>query len=81
MSNALVYSSLYVISNRRVFTIFFMHMFENIILTGAMIYPFSDVYKTFVNPVTIVIDVLFFIVITRTGLYKKSLEALREPIK
>lgn len=76
MSNALVYSALYVISNRRVFIIFFLHMFENIITTGIMIYPFSDVYKTFINPVTIVLDVIFFIVVTRTPLYKKSLEKL-----
>ncbi|WP_026527714.1 CPBP family intramembrane glutamic endopeptidase [Butyrivibrio sp. VCD2006] len=76
MTNALVYSAIYVISNRRVFSIFFLHMFENIILTGAMIYPFSDVYKTLVNPVTIVLDVLFYLIVTRTGLYRNALEKI-----
>ena len=74
VTNALVYSAIYVISGRRVFSIFFLHMFENIILTGAMIYPFSDVYKVLVNPVTIVIDIAFYLIITRTKLYKGSLE-------
>ena len=74
MSNALVYSSIYVISNRKVFPIFFLHMFENIILTGAMIYPFSDIYKIAVNPVTIICDIIFFIIITKTKLYKNSLK-------
>nr|WP_297708153.1 CPBP family intramembrane glutamic endopeptidase [uncultured Butyrivibrio sp.] len=78
MSNSLVYSAVYVISQRRVFSIFFLHMFENIILTGAMIYPFSDVYKTVVNPVSIILDVVFFLIITRTKLYKDSLEKMPE---
>ena len=72
VTNALVYSAIYVISGRRVFAIFFLHMFENIILTGAMIYPFSDIYKTLVNPVTIVIDIIFYLIITKTKLYKDS---------
>ena len=76
MSNALVYSAVYVISNRSVFAIFFLHMFENIISTGIMIYPFSDTYKDLINPVTIVIDVLFFIIITRTKLYKNNLKKI-----
>ena len=76
VTNSLVYSSIYVISHRKVFPIFFLHMFENIVLTGAMIYPFSDVYKTLVNPVSIVLDIVFFVIITRTRLYKDSLEAM-----
>ena len=76
ISNALVYSSIYVISKRSVFSIFFLHMFENIILTGAMIYPFSDVYKTLVTPVSIVIDVLFYLIITNTKFYKDRLNDL-----
>ncbi|WP_026663479.1 type II CAAX prenyl endopeptidase Rce1 family protein [Butyrivibrio proteoclasticus] len=76
VTNSLVYSSIYVISQRKVFPIFFLHMFENIVLTGAMIYPFSDVYKTLVNPVSIVLDIVFFVIITRTRLYKDSLEAM-----
>ena len=76
ISNALVYSVIYVISDRKVFGIFFLHMFENIILTGAMIYPFSRTYSIIVIPVSIVIDLIFYIVMTRTGLYKSSLERI-----
>ena len=76
MSNALVYSLMYVISNRKVFPIFFLHMFENIILTGAMIYPFSDIYKIVVNPVTIIGDIIFFIIISKTKLYKDNLNSI-----
>lgn len=41
---------------KKVFPIFFLHMFKNIILTGAMIYPFSDTYSIVVVPVEIVMD-------------------------
>lgn len=74
ITNSLVYSSIYVISNRSVFSIFFLHMFENIILTGAMIYPFSDVYKVVVIPVSIILDVIFYLIICKTKLYKDSLK-------
>ena len=74
MSAALVYTAIYVIANRRVFAIFFLHMFKNIILTGAMIYPFSDTYSVVVVPVEIVMDVLFYLIVTRTKYYKRSLE-------
>ena len=73
MSASLAYTAIYVIAKRRVFAIFFLHMFKNIILTGAMIYPFSDTYSIVVVPAEIVIDVLFYIVITRTSLYKAAL--------
>lgn len=76
MSNALVYSAIYVVSGRRVFPIFFLHMFENIILTGAMIYPFSDIYSIIVVPVSIVIDIVFYVVFTRTGYYKRAADKL-----
>ena len=74
MSAALVYTTVYVIANRKVFPIFFLHMFKNIILTGAMIYPFSDTYSIVVVPVEIIIDVLFYIIVTRTKYYKCALE-------
>ncbi len=74
MSAALVYMTVYVIAKRKVFPIFFLHMFKNIILTGAMIYPFSDTYSIVVVPVEIALDVLFYIIITRTGYYKRALE-------
>ena len=73
MSAALTYSAIYVIAKRKVFPIFFLHMFKNIILTGAMIYPFSDTYAIVVVPVEIVIDVLFYLIFTRTKLYKRAL--------
>lgn len=74
MSAALVYTTIYVIAKRRVFAIFFLHMFKNIILTGAMIYPFSDIYSVVVVPVEIVMDVLFYLIITQTRFYKRALE-------
>ena len=74
MSAALVYTTIYVIAKRRVFAIFFLHMFKNIILTGAMIYPFSDTYSVVVVPVEIVMDVLFYLIVTRTKYYKRALE-------
>ena len=70
MSAALVYTTIYVIAKRRVFAIFFLHMFKNIILTGAMIYPFSETYSVVVVPVEIVMDVLFYLIVTRTKFYK-----------
>lgn len=76
MSAALVYTAIYVIAGRKVFPIFFLHMFENIIMTGAMIYPFSDTYKIAVLPVEIALDILFYIIITRTRFYKNRLEKL-----
>ena len=74
MSAALVYTTIYVIAQRKVFPVFFLHMFKNIILTGAMIYPFSDIYSIVVVPVEIIIDVLFYLVFTRTRFYKSALE-------
>lgn len=53
-------------------------MFKNIILTGAMIYPFSDTYSVVVVPVEMVLDVLFYLLITRTNYYKKALEKAPE---
>ena len=73
ITNALVYNIIYVISNKKVFSIFFLHMFENIILTGAMIYPFSDQYKIAVIPVSIGMDLLFYFVMSKTKLYQESL--------
>lgn len=74
MSAALVYTTIYVIAKRKVFPIFFLHMFKNIILTGAMIYPFSDTYSIVVVPVEIVMDILFYLVFIRTSYYKRALE-------
>ena len=74
MSAAMVYTTIYVIANRRVFAVFFLHMFKNIILTGAMIYPFSETYSVVVVPVEIVMDVLFYIIVTRTKYYKHALD-------
>ena len=74
MSAALVYMTIYVIAKRKVFPIFFLHMFKNIILTGAMIYPFSDTYSVVVVFVEIAMDVLFYVIFTRTPFYKKALE-------
>ena len=74
ITNALVYNVIYIISGRKVFPIFFLHMFENIILTGAMIYPFSSIYSIVVIPVSIIIDLVFYVVMTRTGLYKSALD-------
>ena len=73
MSAALTYSAIYVVAKRKVFPIFFLHMFKNIILTGAMIYPFSDTYAIVVVPVEIMIDVLFYLIFTRTKFYKRAL--------
>ncbi len=66
------------IAKRRVFAIFFLHMFKNIILTGAMIYPFSETYSVVVFPVEIVMDVLFYLIVTRTKFYKSALLSSRE---
>ena len=74
MSTALVYTTIYVIAKRKVFAIFFLHMFKNIILTGAMIYPFSETYSVVVVPVEVVMDVLFYLIVTRTKFYKRALE-------
>ena len=74
MSAARVYMTIYVIAKRKVFPIFFLHMFKNIILTGAMIYPFSDTYSVVVVFVEIAMDVLFYVIFTRTPFYKKALE-------
>ena len=76
MSAALVYTTVYVIARRKVFPIFFLHMFKNIILTGAMIYPFSDTYSIVVVPVEIIMDVLFYLIVTRTKYYKRALEKI-----
>ena len=76
ITNALVYNVIYVISNKKVFSIFFLHMFENIILTGAMIYPFSNQYKIAVIPVSIVIDLLFYLIMSKSKLYKNSLDLI-----
>lgn len=74
MTAALVYTAIYVVAERRVFAIFFLHMFKNIILTGAMIYPFSDTYKIVVVPVEITIDIFFYCIFTRMGYYKRKRE-------
>ena len=71
---AFMYMTIYVIAKRKVFPIFFLHLFKNIILTGAMIYPFSDTYSVVVVFVEIAMDVLFYVVFTRTPFYKKALE-------
>lgn len=76
MTNALVYNSAYVISKRKVFPIFFIHMFENIILTGIMIYPFSNIYKNIVIIVSICFDLLFYFIIINTKYYKNILSEL-----
>ena len=78
MSAALVYTTIYVIAKRRVFAIFFLHMFKNVILTGAMIYPFSETYSVAVVPVEIVMDAAFYLIITRTKFYKRALENIPE---
>jgi len=78
MSAALVYMTIYVIAKRKVFPIFFLHLFKNIILTGAMIYPFSDTYSTVVVFVEIIMDILFYVIFTKTPVYKKALENTME---
>ena len=78
MSAALVYTTIYVVAKRKIFPIFFLHMFKNIILTGAMIYPFSDTYSVVVVFVEIVMDVLFYVIFTRTPFYKRSLNGALE---
>ena len=45
-----------------------------------MIYPFSDVYKIVVVPVSIVIDLIFYFAITNTKLYKNSLENIQDDV-
>lgn len=77
ITNSLVYSSIYILSNRSIFSIFFLHMFENIILTGAMIYPFSDTYSMVVIPTTIIMDILFYICISKTNWYKENLKLIK----
>lgn len=74
MFAALVYTSIYVVAKRKVFPIFFLHMFKNIILAGAMIYPFSDTYCVVVVPVEIIVDLLFYIIFVNTNYYKKALD-------
>ena len=74
MSAALVYTTIYVVAKRKIFPIFFLHLFKNIILTGAMIYPFSDTYSVVVVFVEIVMDVLFYVLFTRTPVYKRKLD-------
>ena len=78
MSAALVYTTIYVVAIRKVFPIFFLHMFKNIILTGAMIYPFSDTYSVVVVFVEILMDVLFYVLFTNTPLYKKALAVTQD---
>ena len=78
MSATLVYMTIYVIAKRKVFPIFFLHLFKNIILTGAMIYPFSDTYSTVVVFVEIIMDILFYVIFTKTPVYKKALENTME---
>lgn len=78
MSAALVYTTIYVVAKRKIFPIFFLHMFKNIILTGAMIYPFSDTYSVVVVFVEIVMDVLFYVLFTRTSFYKRKLNGALE---
>ena len=78
MSAALVYTTIYVVAKRKIFPIFFLHMFKNIILTGAMIYPFSDTYSVVVVFVEIVMDVLFYVIFTRTPFYKRKLNGALE---
>ncbi|MCR4714224.1 MAG: CPBP family intramembrane metalloprotease [Treponemataceae bacterium] len=74
MTAALVYTTIYVVAKRKIFPIFFLHLFKNIILTGAMIYPFSDTYSVVVVFVEIVMDVLFYVLFTRTPVYKRKLD-------
>lgn len=76
ITNALVYNAIYIFSKRKVFPIFFLHMFKNIILTGAMIYPFSEVYKIVVVPVEIVLDLLFYFIFINLPIYKKTIESI-----
>lgn len=78
ITNALVYNSIYVFSKRKIFPIFFLHMFENIIMTGAMIYPFSDTYKMVVIPVSIVLDLVFYFIFTNLPVYKKTVEEITQ---
>lgn len=76
ITNALIYNVFYVLSKRSIFTIIFVHMFENIVLTGIMIYPFSETYQNIVIPITIVMDVIFYFIMSRTSIYKKTLEEI-----
>ena len=74
VTNSLVYSIFYICSKKSIFVMFFVHMFENIVSTGIMIYPFSDVYSNVIIPVTIVLDVIFYCVMIKTRIYQKRLE-------
>lgn len=65
------------ITNKDCICYFFLHMFKNIILTGVMIYPFSDTYKILVVPVEITIDLLFYFIFTKTQYYKRQLGAIK----
>lgn len=79
MSNSLVYSVIYILVDRHTFAIFFLHMFENIILTGIMIYPWSSSYNILVIPVSIVLDVLFFVIAINTkGFQSKVREQIQQ---
>ena len=76
MTNSLIYNVFYVISKRSVFVVLFVHMFENIVLTGAMIYPFSEIYQNLVIPTTIVMDIVLYFVMSRTGIYRKAVNEI-----
>lgn len=76
ITNALVYNVFYVLSKRNIFTILFVHMFENIILTGIMIYPFSETDQNMVILTTIVLDVIFYFIMARIPVYKKAVEKI-----
>lgn len=51
-------------------------MFENIILTGIMIYPFSETDQNMVILTTIVLDVIFYFIMARIPVYKKAVEKI-----
>lgn len=73
---ALVYTVVYIMSDRSILAILFVHMFFNIVKTGIFIYPWSAPYEIILTPVSILTNILYFVIIYRTKAFKHKLKAV-----
>jgi len=76
ISYALVIAVFYILTKRRTFIAFIIHMFFNIILTGIMVYPWSEAYGNLTPIVSTIINTGFFVIVVNTKLFKDKLKSI-----
>lgn len=73
---ALVYTVVYIMSDRSILAILFVHMFFNIVKTGIFIYPWSSAYEVILTPISILTNIAYFTAIYCTKGFKRKLKAV-----